>query len=172
MAIKGKNPKDAIGEKKVSITKLPMVAVVHGAAAMTNGADKYGPFNWRENDVVAHIYIDAAMRHLMDWFEGEETADDSGVHHLGHAIACCAILLDAQANGNLIDDRPGSQKDPGWFSELLDKVSKSIKRRDNVTNETNNPSIITVPVPNGTYVTYTNSDGYAFEDSFGGKGKS
>jgi hypothetical protein len=28
------------------------------------------------------------------------------VHHLGHAIACLAILLDAQEAGMLVDDRP------------------------------------------------------------------
>jgi len=125
------NPKDLLGEKKISITKLPPVAILHGSAAMVNGADKYGPYNWRENDVVSHIYIDAAMRHLMEWWEGEETASDSGVNHLGHAIACCAILLDAQANGNLIDDRPINKKKPiGWFSELLDNISASIKRKE------------------------------------------
>ena len=125
------NPKDLLGEKKISITKLPPVAILHGSAAMVNGADKYGPYNWRENDVVSHIYIDAAMRHLMEWWEGEETASDSGVNHLGHAIACCAILLDAQANGNLIDDIPINKKKPiGWFSELLDNISASIKRKE------------------------------------------
>lgn len=123
------NPKDKLGEKKVSITKIPPVAILHTAAAMVNGADKYGPYNWREKNVISHIYIDAAMRHLMSWWEGEEKAEDSGVHHLGHVMACCAILLDAQANNNLIDDRPKTNKDVGWFSELLESVSKSIKRK-------------------------------------------
>lgn len=105
-----------------------------GAMAMMDGAEKYGPYNWRENDVVAHIYIDAAMRHLMAWFEGQETATDSGVHHLGHAIACCAILLDAQANNNLIDDRPlkrvnGQVTNTDWMENLLAKLSEQIKAR-------------------------------------------
>lgn len=129
------NPKDLIGNTKVSITKFPPIGTVMGAMAMMDGADKYGPYNWRAKDVKASIYIDAAMRHLMSWFEGEEFADDSRVHHLGHAIACAAILLDAQANGNLIDDRPfkpdatGAPIDPSWFPRLLSALSDVIKSK-------------------------------------------
>lgn len=114
----GTNPKDLLGVQKVSLTKLPAVAVYHGAHAMMDGARKYGPFNWRDNAVIAHIYVDAALRHLTAWFEGEEVASDSGVHHLGHALACCAILLDAQETGNLKDDRPKGGKGPAVLSRL------------------------------------------------------
>lgn len=116
------NPKDLVGSRKVSVTKLPPVAVIHGSRAMMDGARKYGPYNWREKDVVAHIYLDAALRHLYAWFEGEELAQDSGVHHLGHAIACCAILLDAQTNGNLIDDRPITERSRGVATRLLEAL--------------------------------------------------
>ena len=122
------NPKDLLGAKKVSISKLPMVAVLHGAHAMMNGASKYGPFNWRSKKVQADIYVDAAMRHLAAWFEGEENAEDSGVHHLGHAIACCAILLDAQETGNLVDNRPGN----GRFNEVLTRLNDVIKKRSEI----------------------------------------
>ena len=117
------NPKDLLGRKKVSITKFPMAGLIHGATAMMNGAEKYGPYNWREKDVVASIYVDAAFRHLAAWFEREEIAEDSGVHHLGHALACAAILLDAQENGNLIDDRPNS-KHPEVIKDLLNRLEK------------------------------------------------
>lgn len=103
------NPKDLFGSLKVSLTKLPAVAVAHGAHAMMDGAEKYGLYNWRDKHVLAGIYCDAAMRHIQAWFEGERDAQDSNVHHLGHAIACCAIILDAEANGALIDDRPGKR---------------------------------------------------------------
>jgi hypothetical protein len=99
--------------------------------AMMDGAKKYGPYNWRAKKVVASIYIDAAMRHLATWFEGQETASDSKVHHLGHAIACCAILLDAQATGNLVDDRPITEGvDPEWFEKLMGKLSDTIKEKN------------------------------------------
>ena len=122
------NPKDLFGEKKVSISKLPFVSILHASHAMMNGARKYGAYNWRDKPVKAHIYYDAAVRHLGAWFEGEETADDSGVHHLGHAMACCAILLDAQENGNLIDDRPAGRKNR--IRDLLIRLAKAVKEHD------------------------------------------
>lgn len=93
-----------------------------------DGADKYGPYNWRDNAVIASIYVDAATRHLTAWLEGEELAADSEVHHLGHAIACLAILLDAQETGNLVDDRP---KGKNIASKVLDRLSNTLKKRHN-----------------------------------------
>lgn len=121
------NPKDLVGNTKVSVTKFPVIGTVMGAMAMMDGAEKYGPYNWRDKHVIASIYIDALFRHVMDWFEGQEAAADSEVHHLGHAIACAAILLDAQATGKLIDDRPSVN--PNWFPALLDKFSETIKQK-------------------------------------------
>lgn len=115
----GNNPKDLLGIKKVSLTKFPMVGLVHGAHAMMYGASKYGPYNWRDKAVIASIYIDATLRHLAAWFdEKEEIAADSGVHHLGHVLANMAILLDAMETGNLIDDRPHSGKAASVLAKL------------------------------------------------------
>lgn len=119
------NPKDILGNQKISLTKFPLTALAHGAHAMMNGADKYGPYNWRAKNVKASIYIDAAMRHLAAWFEGEEVAKDSGVHHLGHAMACCAILLDAKETNCLNDDRPAitSELMGNLLARLADAVA-------------------------------------------------
>ena len=83
----GTNPKDLLGAAKVSITKLPAIATVQGAMAMMDGAGKYGPYNWRKNKVIASIYVDAAYRHLMAWFEGQECAGDSSVSHFGDTLS-------------------------------------------------------------------------------------
>lgn len=113
------NPKDLLGMKKVSITKVPATALAHCAHAMMNGADKYGAYNWRDKAVYASIYVDACFRHLTAWFEGEEIATDSKVHHLGHAMACLAIILDAKETGNLIDDRPVNDQSRGAYTKVL-----------------------------------------------------
>ena len=105
------NPKDLLGINKVPLHLIPPVALMHEAMAMWTGAAKYGPYNWRENNVVASIYVAAAQRHLSLWFDGEEFAGD-GVHHLGHVRACLGIILDAMAGGNLIDDRPPKGASP------------------------------------------------------------
>lgn len=120
----GVNPKDLLGAKKPDTTKIPTVAQYHEALAMMDGAGKYGPFNWRDNKVQASIYIAAAKRHLDLWFEGEEEAEDSGCHHLGHARACLGILLDALETGNLIDDRPVAAN--GSSRGVLDRVMKRV----------------------------------------------
>lgn len=114
------NPKDLLGVKKVpTLSVIPSTALVYMGRAMQNGADKYGPFNWRQHPVQSGIYVDACLRHLSAWVDGEEDADDSGVHHLGHAMACLGILLDAQEVGNLIDQRV-----PGPAAKLLARFQR------------------------------------------------
>ena len=120
----GENPKDALGVKKVPLAYIPPIARLHLASALMNGAVKYGPWNWRKTHVKASIYLDAAQRHIEAWQDGEEIASDSGVHHLGHAMACLAILLDAAASGCLVDDRPLEKS--GAFCELLKKMNDKL----------------------------------------------
>ncbi len=101
------NPKDALGAAKVPLSLVPAVAIIHAAEAFRDGIKKHGgSYNWREKKVKASDCVDAAMRHILSWFDGEEFAVDSGVHHLGHAIARLAIILDAYEVGALVDDRP------------------------------------------------------------------
>ncbi len=114
------NPKTRFGMTKPNIFLVPASSIIYQALAMGNGADKYGPYNWRENKVSASIYIAAAYRHMMSWVDGEECASDSGVPHIGHAIACLGIIADAIESGNLIDDRPKSTN----TAALLEKWTK------------------------------------------------
>lgn len=120
------NPKDLLGSKKVPLGQVCPVAMAHESCAMLDGDLKYGYRNWRQKNVQARIYLDAALRHIQSWAEMEETASDSGVHHLGHARACLGILLDAQENGNLIDDRA-----KGVFSKVSERLAEWVKRRVN-----------------------------------------
>lgn len=116
----GINPKDAIGASKPDYQFVPMGPIYKTSGAMQDGAKKYGPFNWREQPVNAQVYINAARRHL-DLFEaGEDLADDSGAEHLAHMAACAFILMDAQMNNSLNDDRTN---DPA-FVEYLKENSK------------------------------------------------
>lgn len=101
----GVNPKDAIASAKPnhSLVSAPMMDGI--AAGLTNGAAKYGRFNWRAVPVKAMVYTAAASRHIKAWERGEDFASDSGVHHLDHAIASLCILRDAEAFGALVDNR-------------------------------------------------------------------
>jgi hypothetical protein len=109
------NPKTVLGIKKIPLHLVPPVAVAHCAMAFGDGAVKYGPYNWREKTVSSSIYVGAMKRHIDAWWDGEELSSDANVHHLGHAMACLAILLDAQSVDKLNDDRPT----PGGMSELI-----------------------------------------------------
>lgn len=111
------NPKDAIGSNKLPLHLWPETATVFGALGLLDGMLKYGRSNYRAIGVRATIYVDACKRHLNAWLEGEECADDSSVPHLGHALACIAILVDAQAAGKLNDDRLIR----GGYKELVER---------------------------------------------------
>lgn len=114
------NPKDLIGITKPNLFLVPPAAQLYLALAMGDGAVKYGPYNWREKNVKASIYIAACQRHLLAYLDGEECASDSGRPHLAHALACLAIIVDAKETGNLVDDRPK----PGAASALIEKYTK------------------------------------------------
>lgn len=120
----GGNPKTAFGLAKPALSVVPPIAMFHLGEAMRDGMAKYGLMNWRGNKVDASVYYDAAMRHLMSWWDGEERATDSGKHHLAHAMACLAIVLDAQSNGNLNDDRPEAGNLPAFIKANTKEINK------------------------------------------------
>ena len=122
---KSSNPKDIIGLTKPSLSAVPMRSVYEMSKAMNDGASKYGRFNWRENSVDSDVYIDATLRHLNSWQDGENTAQDSGVHHLAHAMACLSIIIDAELGGNLIDSR--SKISTGGVADYLAANTKENK---------------------------------------------
>lgn len=101
------NPKSAAGAAKPHLGLCPKVALEALARAMESGAAKYGPWNWRATPIAASVYTNAIARHWAAWKEGLDVDEESGVSPLAHIMASCAIVLDAQANGMLIDDRPG-----------------------------------------------------------------
>lgn len=78
------------------------------AQALADGARKYGPYNWRDASISVSVYRAAAERHWDAFWDGEDLAPDSQAHHIAHAMACCAVMLDAWSVGRLIDDRPSA----------------------------------------------------------------
>jgi hypothetical protein len=99
------NPKDLIGKTKTPIGLFPITAIIQGSMALFAGKTKYGRTNWRATPVYASIYFEALLRHAYKWWEGEDIDSDDGTTHLGNALACLAILVDAKICGTLIDDR-------------------------------------------------------------------
>jgi hypothetical protein len=116
----GSNPKDKLGSTKPQLHLVPPALTIWTAKAMEFGAEKYGPYNWRQKKVRMTVYLSAALRHLSALLDGENIAEDSQCPHEAHLAACMGILLDARATGNLIDDRPT----PGAASRLLEQLTK------------------------------------------------
>lgn len=118
------NPKDAIGSHKLPLHLWPEHVSALGSLALMEGALKYGRSNFRAIGVRASIYVDALRRHIAAYWEGEDADPDSGLPHLAHALACIAILVDAQAAGRLADDRAY----PGGHRAAIDGLTPHVKR--------------------------------------------
>lgn len=99
------DPKGEAGSKKAPLHLLPAPAMEQIAWVHKSGAEKYGPYNWRSNQVCATTYVSAIRRHLGAWQDGEDLDPESGISHLAHIGASINILLDAKACGTLSDDR-------------------------------------------------------------------
>jgi hypothetical protein len=115
---KDTNPKQAVGETRIPLHLIPDGALAWVAMAFYEGATKYGAFNWRVAGVRASTYIAAARRHIMKWWNGEREDPKTRVHHLANTIAGLMILLDAEIQQMLEDDRPPKQKITDLFDEL------------------------------------------------------
>ena len=114
------NPKSKYGIKKPSLHLIPASALLYLAKVMALGAAKYGASNWLKDPVSASTYVSAAFRHILQWADGEDIDPESGAPHLAHAMACMAIVLDAKANGTLIDDRVKTGKIDEIMKELTE----------------------------------------------------
>ncbi len=101
-----RNPKDIAGASKPSLAFVPVKPLWEIGQGMAEGAKKYGPYNWRDTPIQAHAYYNAALRHLLAWWDGEDTDPDSGIHHVSKAMTCLLVLRDAMIENSWIDDRP------------------------------------------------------------------
>jgi len=101
------NPKliRALKEGKAPLEYLVYSVLEDDAWVHKHGGDKYGIRNWLIDEIKASTYEGAMLRHFLAWASGEDIDKDSGKPHLTHLRACCAVVMDAQKNDKLIDDR-------------------------------------------------------------------
>ena len=64
------------------------------AEVLTFGANKYADDNWRKVDNGQKRYIDAALRHINAYRSGDINDDESGLHHLAHAVCCLMFIME------------------------------------------------------------------------------
>lgn len=126
--VKDTNPKDAIGSMKVPLHLVSPVAKAMMSTALFLGMVKYGAWNWRKGGARASVYLAALDRHMDHWKSGTEF-DDDGTHHLANALACLAILIEAQYLGKLVDDRPPSVPLGPLYAQIEKQIMPKILER-------------------------------------------
>ena len=122
------NPKDVIGMKKAPISTLSCAVLFEMGLGMFEGARKYGRHNYRAMGVSATVYYDAAVGHLMDWFEGEDIDPDSGLSHVTKAMTALLVLRDSMLCGNWIDDRPLRNPNKLYKKSFNDKAKEIVEK--------------------------------------------
>jgi hypothetical protein len=122
------NPKDLMGIRKVSFCCLPFTVLGEVALGMQEGGMKYGRHNYRDEGVAVSTYIDAAIRHLGGFWEGEDIDPESGVHHISKAISTLVVVRDAMLNDKCTDDRPIKPLNADWLKELNVKASALVDK--------------------------------------------
>ena len=100
------DPKGEAGAAKPGLSNISPVAQFYEGAVMDGGADIYGAYNWAEHGMKASTYYNAILRHLNQWWLGEDWDGKSKLPHMAHLRASTGIILDQQAAGRMIDDRP------------------------------------------------------------------
>ncbi len=89
---------------KPPLSIIPMSALELEARVFDFGAKKYSRNNFRKGFCHTRL-IDAALRHIYAFNEGQDNDVESSLSHLGHARCCLAMLIEGIANGNGTDDR-------------------------------------------------------------------
>lgn len=118
------------GQAKPSPALVPSSAILEIAQAFRDGAEKYTAYNWRDKPVPTMTYLNAALRHMYAYLDGEERSEDADCLHLAHAAACFCIVMDAAACGTLIDDRPKKGKAPEIIAAETERNRARLAQRE------------------------------------------
>ena len=88
---------------------IPRSALEAEATVLGFGADKYGVYNWRKGMDWMRL-VDAALRHIYAFADGETYDPESGEHHLAHARCCLGFLIEYERSHPEGDNRYVNQQ--------------------------------------------------------------
>jgi len=74
---------------------IPPIAEMEMVKVLTFGAEKYSVNNWKNVDDLSR-YVDAALRHISAYRLGEQKDNETGLHHLSHAMCCLSFIVDLE----------------------------------------------------------------------------
>ena len=89
---------------KPPIALISRVALEEEARVMAYGEKKYGTHNWRNGMDYSRL-LDASLRHILAYADGEDKDPETGLSHLAHARCCLAFLSEYEQRKVGNDDR-------------------------------------------------------------------
>ena len=99
-------------QNKIQLSLLTRESLEAEAKAFAYGAKKYGRDNYKKGMDWSRV-LDATLRHLTAFIDGEDHDEESGLNHLAHAKTNLAMLIYYYKNKVGTDDRfkkPGKPK--------------------------------------------------------------
>ncbi len=81
-------------KEKLRWDLLPLKPIIDIVDILSYGAAKYADENWRYVEPFEDRYYAAAMRHITAWRLGEQIDEESGKHHLAHAMCSLIFLME------------------------------------------------------------------------------
>jgi hypothetical protein len=94
---------------KARLDLLPPELMLSVSHVLAYGAEKYSERNWELGSKWGRYYA-ALQRHMLAWWAGEDTDEETGMSHLWHAGCCIAFLIAYESRGVGTDDRPNKER--------------------------------------------------------------
>ena len=89
---------------KVPLSLLSSVWLLGVGRVLAFGAKKYASHNWRGGIQNSRL-MDAAMRHILAYNDGEDLDPETGLSHLDHASCCLMFARELAERKPEFDDR-------------------------------------------------------------------
>jgi len=92
-------PGDKYDTGKARYDLTPPYAYDELVRVLTYGAGKYTPNGYKLVEGWRARYFAAGLRHAWAYWRGEEHDEESGLHHLAHAVCCLLFMLEMELEG-------------------------------------------------------------------------
>jgi len=99
-------PKQAVklDDGKPPLSLMSRVWLWEVGEVLGHGAKKYAAHNWRLGLKQSRL-LDAALRHITAYMDGEDLDPESGRSHLAHASCCLMFAFEMSKTHPQLDDR-------------------------------------------------------------------
>lgn len=90
--------------EKPPLAYIPKAGLYAEGMAFKHGAKKYDAWNYKQGIAITRT-LSAAIRHILQFLDGEDVDVESGANHLGCARANLSMALDTLEHHPELDDR-------------------------------------------------------------------